>query len=109
MGRISRPFARPFSRLFTWRWWPRGKNKSADDAELASEKLEGGDRRQLLQALTAVVGGGPDYETAMVSWAAFDHQVTRLAETASELRYRRERNQSTRVSDLQRRIDRRVS
>src|SRR6187200_1762777 len=54
MGRFSRLFARPLS----WRWWPRGKNKSADGAEFSSERLEGGDRRQLLQALSAVVGGG---------------------------------------------------
>ena len=46
------------SRQFSWRWWPRGKNKSADDAELSFEQFEGGDRRQLLQALSAVVGGG---------------------------------------------------
>ena len=47
-----------FSSKFSWRWWPRGKNKSADDAELSFEQFQGGDRRQLLQALSAMVGGG---------------------------------------------------
>ncbi|HEX9587612.1 MAG TPA: cupin domain-containing protein [Bradyrhizobium sp.] len=45
------------SRL-SWRWWPRNKNKSLDDAELSSKRFEGGDRRHLLQALSAMVGGG---------------------------------------------------
>ena len=54
MGR----FARQVSRRFSWRWWPRGKNKSADDAELSDGRFEGGDRRQLLQALSALAGGG---------------------------------------------------
>ena len=54
MGRFS---ARSLAK-FSWRWWPRGKNKSADDAELSFEPFEGGDRRQVLQALSAVVGGG---------------------------------------------------
>jgi diguanylate cyclase (GGDEF)-like protein/PAS domain S-box-containing protein len=48
----------------------------------------------------------PDYETAMVSWAAFDHQVERMAETATELRDRRERNEPARVQDQLRRIER---
>jgi hypothetical protein len=41
----------------SWCWWPRNKNKSLDDAEL-SKRFEGGDRRHLLQALSAMVGGG---------------------------------------------------
>ena len=45
------------SRL-AWRWWPRRKNKSASDAELSSKRFEDGDRRHLLQALSAMVGGG---------------------------------------------------
>jgi hypothetical protein len=53
MGRFSRRFASQFSR----RWWPRGNNKSADDAELSSKPFDGGDRRQLLQALSAMVSG----------------------------------------------------
>ena len=40
----------------------------------------------------------PDYESAMVSWAAFDHQVARLTETANDLRYRRERNAAAAAS-----------
>jgi hypothetical protein len=44
-------------RLF-WRWWPRNKNKSPDDAELSSKRFKDGDRRQLLQALSALVGSG---------------------------------------------------
>ena len=42
----------------SWRWWPRIKTKSPDDAELASERFAGGDRRHLLQALSAMAGGG---------------------------------------------------
>jgi hypothetical protein len=38
---------------FSWRRWPRRKNTSPDDAEF----FEGGDRRQLLQALSAMAGG----------------------------------------------------
>jgi hypothetical protein len=45
------------SRL-SWRWWPRNKNKSRDDAEFSSKRFEGGDRRHLLQAHSAMVGGG---------------------------------------------------
>jgi mannose-6-phosphate isomerase-like protein (cupin superfamily) len=45
------------SRL-SWRWWSRNKNKSQDAAERASERFEGGDRRHLLQALSAIAGGG---------------------------------------------------
>src|SRR4051812_33818599 len=44
-------------RMFSRRWWPRHKCKSNDDAELSSKRIEGGNRRQLLQALTAVAGG----------------------------------------------------
>src|SRR6266436_9024674 len=46
MGRLS------------WRWWSRSRNKCFDDAELASKRFEGADRRHLLQALSAMVGGG---------------------------------------------------
>jgi mannose-6-phosphate isomerase-like protein (cupin superfamily) len=53
MGRFSQRFSRPFSR----RWWTRSKNGSADNAELSSKPFEGGDRRQLLQALSAIAGG----------------------------------------------------
>lgn len=41
------------SRL-SWRWWSRNKDKSVSEAE----KFEGGDRRQLLQALSAIAGSG---------------------------------------------------
>jgi len=57
MGRFSRQFSRQFSRRFAWRWWPRSKNNSRDEAELSSKPFDGGDRRQLLQALSAMVGG----------------------------------------------------
>ena len=43
---------------FSWRWWPQNKNKSPDNAELSSNGFDGGDRRQLLQALSAMAGGG---------------------------------------------------
>lgn len=42
----------------SWRWWSRKKNTSSDDARLLSERSEDGDRRHLLKALTAMVGGG---------------------------------------------------
>ena len=45
------------SRL-SWRWWPRNKTKSPDDAALTSERCEGRERRHLLQALSAMAGGG---------------------------------------------------
>jgi mannose-6-phosphate isomerase-like protein (cupin superfamily) len=41
-----------------WRWWPRNKNELLDKAELPPERFDGGDRRQLLQALSALAGGG---------------------------------------------------
>src|SRR3954454_25398413 len=41
-----------------WRWWPRNKNKSLGNAKLSSKQFEGGDRRHLLQALSAMVGSG---------------------------------------------------
>ena len=43
---------------FSWRWCPRDNNKSADDAELSSKPFDGGDRRQLLQALSVMATGG---------------------------------------------------
>ena len=49
MGRLSG--------IFSWHWWPRGKNKSADGAELSCRRFDGGDRRQLLQALSAMATG----------------------------------------------------
>jgi hypothetical protein len=49
-------------RRFSWwssrRWWPRSKSKSADHAEPSSKPFEGGDRRHVLQALSALAGGG---------------------------------------------------
>ena len=43
---------------FSWRWWSRRKDKSPDDAELISKGFAGGDRRRVLQALSAMAGGG---------------------------------------------------
>jgi len=42
----------------SWRWWPLKNKKSVDDAELASERFEGTDRRHLLQVFSAMAGGG---------------------------------------------------
>ena len=42
----------------SWRWWSRNKSRSANDTELSSERAEGADRRQLLQALSAIAGSG---------------------------------------------------
>ncbi len=44
-------------RRFSWRWWPRDKNKSLHEAELSSRQFGGGDRRQLLQGLSAMATG----------------------------------------------------
>jgi Cupin domain len=41
----------------SWRWWRRNKKRSLDKAEPSSRRLESGDRRQLLQALSAMIGG----------------------------------------------------
>ena len=41
-----------------WRWWSRKKGKSLNETELSPEELEGGDRRQLLQGFSAMVGSG---------------------------------------------------
>jgi hypothetical protein len=46
-----------FSWRLSWPWWPRSKNNSPDDAELSSKPFDGGDRRQVLQALSAMAGG----------------------------------------------------
>ena len=43
---------------FSWRWRRQGRNKSPDDVELSPKQCEGGDRRRLLRALSAVAGGG---------------------------------------------------
>jgi quercetin dioxygenase-like cupin family protein len=43
---------------FLWRRWRACKNKSTDDDAFSAKRGEGGDRRQLLQALSALVGGG---------------------------------------------------
>ena len=45
------------SRL-SWRWWSRNKDKSVSERTPPSEEFEGGDRRQLLQALSAIAGSG---------------------------------------------------
>jgi mannose-6-phosphate isomerase-like protein (cupin superfamily) len=44
--------------MLSWRWWPRHKTKSLDEAAFASERFDGGDRRYLLRALSAMAGGG---------------------------------------------------
>jgi quercetin dioxygenase-like cupin family protein len=41
-----------------WPWRARGKNRSGDDAAHSSEQFEGGDRRHLLRALSAMAAGG---------------------------------------------------
>ena len=45
------------SRL-SWRWWSRNKSKSPNGERRSSEKVEGADRRLLLQALSAFAGSG---------------------------------------------------
>src|SRR5476649_1936515 len=44
--------------MLSWRWWPLNKTKSLDDAKFTPEPFDGGDRRHLLQALSAMAGGG---------------------------------------------------
>jgi len=75
MGRFSGKFSDKFSDKFSWPWWPRSKNNFRDEAELPFKSLEGGDRRQLLQALSALAGGG--------ALAAMSHPAE--AKDASEL------------------------
>ena len=45
---------------FSWRWWPSRKTCSPSNAEAAHapKRFEGTDRRHLLQALSAIAGGG---------------------------------------------------
>ena len=43
---------------FSWRWWPKHRDKSIRDATIASGEFGGADRRRLLQALSAMAGGG---------------------------------------------------
>jgi quercetin dioxygenase-like cupin family protein len=52
MGGLFRSFSRHFSRC--WRPWDAEATK---DAALWSGRIDGGDRRQLLQALSAIAGG----------------------------------------------------
>lgn len=40
----------------SWRWWSRSKSRG--DAKPLSQRVEGADRRQLLQALSAITGSG---------------------------------------------------
>lgn len=54
MGRFVAALAAKFVR----RCWPRNENTSANDAALSSARSDGGDRRQLLQALSAMATGG---------------------------------------------------
>jgi hypothetical protein len=51
----SPPIAEARMNKLLWRWRPRKKNKAA---EAVGERFDGGERRHLLQALTALVGGG---------------------------------------------------
>ena len=69
MGRFSGGFR------FSWPWRSRSTNHSATEAELSAGRFDGGDRRQLLQALSAMVGGG--------ALAAMSHPAE--AKDASEL------------------------
>jgi hypothetical protein len=69
MGRSSGGFR------FSWPWRPRSKNHPATEAELSAGQFDGGDRRQLLQALSAMVGGS--------ALAAMSHPAE--AKDASEL------------------------
>jgi hypothetical protein len=41
-----------------WRWWSRNKDKSVGVAEPSPDIFEGADRRQLLQAFSALAGSG---------------------------------------------------
>jgi hypothetical protein len=41
----------------SWRWWSRSTIRPPDNAELSFDQPEGGNRRHLLQALSAMVGG----------------------------------------------------
>jgi hypothetical protein len=43
---------------FPWNFWSRNKNKPLNNTPSSCERLEGGDRRQLLQALSAMAGSG---------------------------------------------------
>lgn len=43
---------------FSWFWRPHDKNKPADEAKISFDRGEGADRRRLLQALSAMAGGG---------------------------------------------------
>ena len=42
----------------SWRFWSRKNKKSLGDAQGSPEKPDGADRRQLLQALSAIAGSG---------------------------------------------------
>src|ERR1700730_12316426 len=44
--------------MLSWRWWSRIKSRSPNDAESASRRFADGDRLHLLQALSALAGGG---------------------------------------------------
>ena len=41
-----------------WRWWQRHNSRTADGASDSSRRLQGRDRRHLLKALSAMLGGG---------------------------------------------------
>jgi cupin domain len=43
---------------FSWRWWPRRKSRGPAGAHHSFTGSEGADRRQLLQALSAIAGSG---------------------------------------------------
>src|SRR4051794_26851624 len=43
---------------WSWRWWSRNSNTSPTDAGLGSERFENEDRRNVLQALSALAAGG---------------------------------------------------
>ena len=83
MGRLSGRFFR--------RWWPRGTGKSADGAELSCDPLDGSDRRQLLQALSAMATGGA---LAAVSQPADAKDASELPPPKRALTGRNEANKS---------------
>jgi hypothetical protein len=65
---FSRSGEHKMSRL-AWRWWPRNKYKSLSDSEPSSQQFEGGDRRHLLQALSAMAAGGALAATSQLAAA----------------------------------------